>query len=259
VLALLAADPHAAALAVAGLVAGIAIGLTGMGGGVVLTPIMVVGLGVPANVAVGNDLMVSLLVKPIGAAAHQRAGTVRTDIVRWLVVGSVPAAFAGAAIVGLWLDGNGDTLETIIGATLLVSAVAMTIRMFVATKGAGASLVRPLPTVAVGIIGGVLVGITSVGSGSLMLVLMTWVYPYLSGRELVGTDLAQAIPLVAAATLGHLIFGDIRFGIVLPVLVGAAPGVWLGSRWSTRMSNRILRPLLIVLVGASGLRLVGAI
>ena len=217
---------------------------------------MVVGLGVPANVAVGNDLLVSLIVKPIGARVHGKAGTVRRDIVRYLVIGSVPAAFAGAMIVGLWLE-TGDTLEVIIGATLLVSAAMMILRMLVRTNGFGHSPVRPLPTIAVGLVGGMLVGITSVGSGSLMLVLLTWVYPHLASRELVGTDLLQAIPLVASATIGHLIFGDIRFSIVLPVLLGAAPGVWVGSRASTRMPNWVLRPILVVLVGVSGLRLVG--
>ncbi|HTH07388.1 MAG TPA: sulfite exporter TauE/SafE family protein [Ilumatobacteraceae bacterium] len=240
----------------AGLLAGLAIGLTGMGGGVVLTPIMVVGLGVPANVAVGNDLIVSLLVKPIGARVHGKAGTVRRDIVRCLVIGSVPAAFLGAMIVGLWLD-TGDSLEVIIGIALLVSASMMVVRMLIRSHGEGPSPLHPIPTMAVGIVGGLLVGITSVGSGSLMLVLLTWIYPRLASKTLVGTDLMQAIPLVASAALGHLIFGDIRFSIVLPVLLGAAPGVYFGSRASSRMPNWALRPVLILLVGASGLRLVG--
>lgn len=241
----------------AGLLAGVAIGLTGMGGGVVLTPIMVVALGVPARVAVGNDLLVSLLVKPIGARVHGKVGTIRRDIVGRLVIGSVPAAFLGAMAVNLWL-GHGETLEYVIGVTLLVSAAMMVVRMVVRPRGGdGGSPLRSAPTIAVGIVGGLLVGVTSVGSGSLMLVLLTWVYPYLSSRELVGTDLLQAIPLVASATLGHLLFGDVRIGIVLPVLLGAAPGVWLGSQLSTRMPNHVLRPVLIALVGASGLRMLG--
>lgn len=254
-----ATDPGVLASVIAGLLAGLAIGLTGMGGGVILTPIMVVALGVPARVAVANDLLVSLLVKPIGAAAHGRAGTVRHDIVRWLVIGSVPAAFAGAATVNVWMDGDGHTLELVIGATLLVSAVMMAVRMFVHPNGLGSAPLRRWGTLAVGVVGGLLVGVTSVGSGSLMLVLLTWLYPHLAGRELVGTDLVQAVPLVAAATLGHLVFGDVRLSIVLPVLVGAAPGVWAGSRLSTRMPNRALRPILTVLVGASGLHLLGVV
>ncbi len=257
--ALATAEPGVLPYALAGLLAGLAIGLTGMGGGVILTPIMVLALGVPAKVAVGNDLLVSLLVKPIGAAAHGKAGTVRTDIVRWLVIGSVPAAFTGAAIVNLWMGGEGDTLEYVIGATLIVSAAMMVVRMIVHPSGDGSSPLQAWPTLAVGVVGGLLVGITSVGSGSLMLVLLTWIYPHLSGRQLVGTDLVQAVPLVAAATVGHLVFGDVRMSIVLPVLLGAAPGVWAGSRLSTRMPNKALRPVLTVLVGASGLRLLGVL
>ena len=109
----------------------------------------------------------------------------------------------------------------------------------------------------VGVLGGLLVGITSVGSGSLMLVMLTWLYPRMSGRELVGTDLAQAIPLVAAAVVGHLLFGDVRMSIVLPVVLGAIPGVIVGSRFSSRMPDGVLRPVLAVLVGASGLKLGG--
>lgn len=111
----------------------------------------------------------------------------------------------------------------------------------------------------IGIVGGLLVGMTSVGSGSLMLVLLSLLYPTLSSRSLVGTDLAQAIPLVASAVAGHLLFGDIRLSIVLPVLLGALPGVWLGSHWSVKMPDHALRPMLMLLVGASGLRLVGVL
>ena len=249
-----------------GLLAGIAIGLTGMGGGVLLTPIMVLLLGVPARTAIGNDLLVSLLVKPVGAVKHDRAGTVRRDIVVRLAAGSVPAAFLGAVLANHLFTKDGALLEAVLGATLLTSAAMMIYRMLVSRRATGDSSevpveqpARTIPTIAVGAIGGLLVGITSVGSGSLMLVLLMWLYPRLSSRQLVGTDLVQAVPLVASAALGHVLFGDIRFSIVLPVLAGALPGVWLGSKWSSTMPDRALRPLLTVLVSASGLRLIGVI
>ena len=255
-----AAATHWWTFPVVGLFAGLAIGLTGMGGGVVLTPILVLLLGVPANAAVSNDLVVSMLVKPIGAATHGRAGTVRGDIVARLAIGSVPAAFLGAFLVNRLFDDRADVLEYLIGGTLLLAAAMMLIRLLTQrdTDG-GHSPLRAGPTLAVGVLGGLLVGMTSVGSGSLMLVLLTWIYPRMSGRQLVGTDLAQAIPLVASAALGHLLFGDVRLGIVLPLLVGAVPGVWLGSQASTRMPDSALRPTLLLLVGASGLRLVGVL
>ena len=243
-----------------GLIAGLAIGLTGMGGGVLLTPIMVLFLGVPPSVAVSNDLLISLAVKPVGAITHGRAGTVRRDIVWRLAAGSVPAAFLGALLVNTWFAGRDDALKYLIGGTLLVAAAMMVVRLLSRTTATDdVPPVRALPTVAIGIAGGLLVGMTSVGSGSLMLVLLSTLYPTLASRTLVGTDLAQAIPLVAAAALGHVLFGDIQMSIVLPVLIGAFPGVWLGSRWSVRMPDIALRPTLLVLVGASGLRLVGVL
>lgn len=244
-----------------GLIAGLAIGLTGMGGGVLLTPIMVLFLGVPPSVAVSNDLLISLAVKPVGAITHGRAGTVRRDIVWRLAAGSVPAAFLGALLVNTWFAGRDDALKYLIGGTLLVAAAMMVVVRLLSRTTATDDVppVRALPTVAIGIAGGLLVGMTSVGSGSLMLVLLSTLYPTLASRTLVGTDLAQAIPLVAAAALGHVLFGDIQMSIVLPVLIGAFPGVWLGSRWSVRMPDIALRPTLLVLVGASGLRLVGVL
>lgn len=252
----LALDVHDnVAFPIVGLVAGLAIGLTGMGGGVLLTPIMVLLMGVPANAAVSNDLIISLVIKPIGAATHHKAGNVRRDIVRWLVIGSVPSAFIGAVVMNLVLDDDG-ALKTLIGITLLIASAMMVLRMVKRPDGiVEEPPVRPVLTLLVGITGGVLVGLTSVGSGSLMLVLLTWVYPHLSGRTLVGTDLAQAIPLVGSAALGHILFGEVRLEILIPVILGAAPGVWLGSRWSTRMPDKALRPILIVLVTLSSLKL----
>jgi len=243
-----------------GLVVGLAIGLTGMGGGVLLTPIMVLYLGVPPSVAVSNDLLISLAVKPVGAVAHGRAGTVRRDLVLRLAIGSIPAAFVGAVLVNTWFTQSPGALKRLIGGALLLAATMMVVQLVRRSKQSDVvPPIRPFPTVLIGAVGGLLVGMTSVGSGSLMLVLLSLLYPTLASRTLVGTDIAQAIPLVAAATLGHLLFGDVRLSIVLPVLLGALPGVWLGSRWSVRMPDAALRPILLVLVGASGLKLVGVI
>lgn len=257
---LLAASPDALAYPLVGLIVGLAIGLTGMGGGVLLTPIMVLFLGVPPNVAIANDLLISLAVKPVGALAHGRAGTVRRDLVMRLAAGSIPAAFLGAVLVNTWFSNSPGLLKNLIGGTLLVATAMMVIRLFSRTQQSDdVPPARMVPTVAIGAVGGLLVGMTSVGSGSLMLVLLSFLYPTLASRTLVGTDIAQAIPLVAAASFGHLLFGEIHVAIVLPVLLGALPGVWLGSRWSVRMPDRALRPTLLVLVGASGLKLVGVI
>lgn len=160
--------PDLVAFPLVGLLAGLAIGLTGMGGGVLLTPIMVLFLGVPPNVAVSNDLLISLAVKPVGALTHSRAGTVRSDMVLRLAVGSVPAAFLGALLVNTWFADRADAMKYLIGGTLLVAAAMMIVRLLGRTRSVEeASLpVRTVPTVAIGVVGGLLVGMTSVGSGS---------------------------------------------------------------------------------------------
>jgi len=110
----------------------------------------------------------------------------------------------------------------------------------------------------IGVIGGFAVGLTSVGSGSLMIVMLMFLYPTLSGREMVGTDLVQAIPLVASAAIGHLIFGDLQFGLTSSVLIGAIPGVYVGARISATASDRFIRPALIAVLTISSLKLIGA-
>ena len=252
-------------LGLGGLVVGIVVGLTGMGGGALLTPLLVVGLGLPAGVAVSSDLVVSLLMKPVGAFTHHRRGGVRKDIVRWLATGSVPAAFLGAAAMNLVLAPRaGKSVEPIIGTSLLVAAVFIVVRL-VHTRKAGGARTNDAPalrrntTLAIGILGGFIVGMTSVGSGSLMLVLLAWCYPTLTGTTLVGTDLTQAVPLVAAAAAGHVIFGNPRLGLIIPLVIGALPGTWLGARLAHRVPERLLKPIIVFVLTASGLKLLRVI
>ena len=196
-----ALDPRFVA---SGLFGGFAIGLTGMGGGAILTPLLLA-LGVSPAAAIGSDLVASLVMKPVAGSVHAKARTVRWDLVRWLSVGSVPSAFAGVA-ASRWLTRNGDSgLRRAIGFTLLMASAAIIIRAVRARRsptpteaGTTRPTIRPIPTVLLGVAGGFLVGLTSVGSGSLMVVALTMLYPTLSSSELVGTDLVQAIPLVAA-------------------------------------------------------------
>jgi uncharacterized protein len=146
---------------------------------------------------------------------------------------------------------------------IIAKALIMRARTAQGPDGAGlegarsSSAVRPVATVAIGAIGGLLVGITSVGSGSLMLVALALLYPDLSTRELVGTDLIQAVPLVASATLGHLMFGSVDFHLATSVLLGALPGVYLGARLSSRAPDRVVRPVLATVLAGSGLKLLG--
>ncbi len=256
------------AQAAAGLVVGIAIGLTGVGGGALLTPVTVLLFNVPASVAVSSDLVVSLVIKPVGSAVHLRRGSPRLDIVRWLMAGSIPCAFLGVLALKALGDRAAGALKPMLGVTLVLAAAAIVAKALVMRQrqaggalpevdGAPRSPVRPLATLLVGAVGGLLVGLTSVGSGSLMLVALAMLYPELSTRELVGTDLVQAVPLVASATVGHLLFGHVNFHLATSVLVGALPGVYLGARLSSKAPDRVVRPVLATVLVASGVKLLG--
>jgi uncharacterized membrane protein YfcA len=156
-------------------------------------------------------------------------------------------------------------VKQILGGVLLLAAAAMLVKVVVqARRGEVPSemmdqrLVRPVPTIMIGAFGGFVVGMTSVGSGSLMIVLLILLYPMLSSREMVGTDLVQAIPLVGAAALGHILFGNFEFGLTTSVLVGAIPGVYAGARVSSRANDRYIRPALVAVLTISSLKLLDA-
>ena len=255
----MAFDP---AVAVAGLVVGFSVGLTGMGGGALMTPILVLFFRVQPLAAVSSDLLASLIMKPVGGTVHARRGTVRKDLVLWLCVGSVPAAFAGVLVLRALGGSDIDQLlKRALGVALLAAAVSMLLRDKILRRRAEGDDRPPVvlhraATVAIGAIGGLVVGMTSVGSGSLIIVMLLALYPGLRASELVGTDLIQAIPLVGAATLGHLLFGDVRFGLTASLLIGALPGVYVGARLSARADDRVVRPALFLLLLTSGLKLI---
>ena len=254
-------------IALAGLVVGFTVGLTGMGGGALMTPILVLVFNVDPLTAVSSDLVASFVMKPVGAGVHLKRGTVDLRLVKWLVIGSVPSGFLGVLV--LKSLGNGervqDLLKKLLGVALIVAASTIVAKILVqrhrgttAGGGLGDLVIRPLPTVAIGVIGGLVVGMTSVGSGSLMIVLLLVLYPSLKASQLVGTDLVQAIPLVGAASLGHLLFGDFQLGLTGALLVGALPGVYVGARMSAKAPDHLIRPVLVVVLAASALRLLGA-
>ncbi|HVF75670.1 MAG TPA: sulfite exporter TauE/SafE family protein [Acidimicrobiales bacterium] len=253
------------AIALAGLLVGFTVGLTGMGGGALMTPIMVLFFKVSPLAAVSSDLVVSLIMKPVGGGVHLKRGTVRKDIALWLCVGSVPAAFAGVLILNaLGAHNVDDLLKRALGLALLASAGSILLRRMIDRRRAEgyeprpAVLNRPL-TVLVGVIGGLVVGLTSVGSGSLIIVMLLFLYPGLKSNELVGTDLVQAIPLVGAAAIGHMFFGAVQLALTASLLVGALPGVYIGARLSAHAPDKVVRPALFVVLLTSGLKLVQVI
>ncbi len=261
-------------VALAGLIVGFTVGMTGTGGGALMTPVLVLLFKVQPFAAVSSDIVASLFMRPVGAAVHIRHRTVQWKLVTWLVVGSVPAAFAGVFILRALGDTQQlqDRLKLILGAVLLVAAAGMTLRLYMSTVerrrrqqaallGTATSprplVVRPVGLVAVGIVGGLIVGMTSVGSGSLIIICLSFMYPMLRGSQLVGTDLVQAVPLVASAALAQILFGQFELGLTTSILIGSLPGVYIGARVSSRAPDGLIRGAIVFVLVASALRLLG--
>jgi uncharacterized membrane protein YfcA len=259
-------------LAIGGLLVGSIVGLTGMGGGALMTPMLVFFFGADPLTAISSDLVASVVMKPAGAFVHLRAKTVNVGLVRLLSLGSVPAAFFGAWFISQ--QPRGETLDAqlkvLLGVALLVAAGGLVLRALyqmwqnALPLGEGAArpsrpevILRPLPTIALGAAAGFIVGITSVGSGSIVIVVLLLIYPGLKASSLVGTDLTQAIPLVGAAALGHVLFGSFDAAITVSLLVGAIPGAFIGAQVSSRAPGGLIRRALAILLLASGLRLLG--
>jgi len=252
-------------VALAGLLVGLIVGLTGMGGGALMTPVLVLVFGVDPLAAVSSDLVASMLMKPVGSAVHLRKGTVHGGLVRWLILGSVPAAVSGVLLLKLF--GSGPSLQHAVkialGVTLVVVSMALVAKRLIQRREPEGQaeepvVVRPLATLLVGAIGGLVVGVTSVGSGSLIILMLLALYPKLRLSRLVGTDLVQAVPLVAAAALAHMLLGDFKAELTISILVGALPGVYFGARLSSRAPDHWIRPALVVVLLVSGLKLLGA-
>jgi uncharacterized protein len=252
-------------LALAGLGVGIIVGMTGMGGGALMTPILVLVFGIPPVAAVSSDLAASAVMKPFGGWVHARRGTVNWRLVGWLCAGSVPSAFLGVLLLRLLGDDAAmqQAIKVALGVALLLAVGGLLLKAGAARRRPAAGppepiTIRPVPTMLLGAAGGLVVGLTSVGSGSLIIVLLLVLYPKLRVNDLVGTDLVQAIPLVMAAALGHALFGDLQLDIAGAVLMGSIPGVLIGARISSRAPAGLVRGALVVVLLASALKLLGA-
>ncbi|NUW43490.1 sulfite exporter TauE/SafE family protein [Nonomuraea rhodomycinica] len=235
----------------------VVVGLTGMGGGALMTPMMMLFFNVPPLAAVSSDLVASAVMKPVGSVVHLRRGTVNLRLVGWLCAGSVPAAFCGVFVARAFAVGDG--VKYALGVALLLAVAGLAAKALLGGRGGTAEaseiVVRPIPTLLVGTVGGLIVGVSSVGSGSLIIVALIALYPMLKANQLVGTDLVQAVPLVTSAALGHLLFGDFQLHLTVSLLIGSIPGVYLGARISSRAPGGLIRAVLAVVLLASALKL----
>lgn len=245
---------------------GIVVGLTGMGGGALMTPALMA-LNIPPHTAVANDLVAASINKTVGARVHWQHGSPNLRLAGLLMVGSIPFALAGGFIVKAVGDENARTefLTTAIGWALLVAAGSYALRMYLqlryVTGGNVVSeedpRVRALPTILVGAVGGLLVGITSVGSGSLIMVALLLLYPTLSAVRLVGTDLVQAVPLVLAAAIGHVLVEGVDWSVLIPLVLGGTPGTFLGAKMARWVSQSVIRRGIVLVLTLTGLKMLG--
>jgi uncharacterized membrane protein YfcA len=254
----------ALSLLVVSFLVGIVIGLTGMGGGALMTPALIL-LGVPPSAAVANDLVSAAFNKSVGAAVHWKGGSPHLKLAAWLIAGSVPTAFAGAFIIKAVAAGQAQEqfIKLAIGVTLLITASTYALRMYLQMvknlheggehAGRPEPPVKPLPTFLIGATGGLLVGLTSVGSGSLIMVALVLLYPRMSPRRLVGTDLVQAIPLVVSAAISHVIVSGVDWAVLIPLIVGGMPGTFLGAKLASWVSQSVIRRGIVMVLSLTGL------
>lgn len=262
-----------APLILGGLIVGIVVGMTGMGGGALMTPMLIFIFKVDPLTAVSSDVVASFFMKPAGAFVHLRRKTVNLRLVGWLCLGSVPAAFSGALVIRVlpFQEDLDAYLKIFLGVALILAATGLVARAYInlrkssSLRGEGPTAatradvtVKPLATVLVGAVAGFMVGMTSVGAGSVIIVVLLMMYPALKASQVVGTDLVQAVPLVAAASAGHLLYGDFHVGITVSLLIGAVPGAWFGAQISSRAPGGLIRRALAVLLLATGMKMLGA-
>ena len=248
----------AAAIGVIGFIVGVMVGMTGVGGGALTTPVLIFWVGVRPVVAVGTDLFFLALLKVVAAWTHHRWGNVDWRLVRLLALGSIPGSLLGVAALSLLrniAEASVDAFITrLLGLVLVAAAVAILSQLFLGNRarrirlpgivgGDASGAPSPQATVALGFLVGPLVSLTSVGGGSLIVAAMVLFFR-LSGRQVVGTDLAHALILSSVATLGHVGIGTVNVPLAMNLLVGAIPGVLLGSRVTLKVPEQGLRAVL---------------
>jgi uncharacterized membrane protein YfcA len=252
-------------IAIAGFVVGIVVGITGMGGGALMTPALIfLGVGDAATV-VTADLTAAAVYKSGGAIVHWREGSPNMALAGWLIAGSVPMAFLGPLLVNQIADPEDldQVLKLAIGFALLFAASTYALRLYIQLRRSrdhGHPVyrdphVRPIPTMLVGALGGLLVGITSVGSGSVIMIALLMLYPTLSAVKLVGTDLVQAVPLVLSAAVANIIAHGLDWSLTIPLIVGSVPGTILGAKIAPRVKSSYIRRGIVIVLTMSGVAL----
>lgn len=248
---------------VAGVFVGVLVGLTGVGGGSLMTPLLVLMFGFHPATAVGTDLLYASATKTAGTAVHGKYGTVDWQVVGRLAMGSLPAAVVSLLALA-WFGAHATSMAEVISSTLGVALILTAISIFFRKT----IIARLTPvfvgsdeqhigryTIILGVVLGVLVSLTSVGAGALGMTALLVLYPKVPVARLVGSDIAHAVPLTLIAGIGHLSMGSVDLWLLLSLLLGSIPGIILGSLIATRVSERVLVPVLAITLAIVGTRL----
>jgi uncharacterized membrane protein YfcA len=250
-------------LSLAGLLIGLLVGMTGMGGGSLMTPLLVLVFGFKPTVAIGTDIVHGAIFKSFGAIQHRRLGHVHARLTAWMLLGSVPSSFVGVW-VAWWLtrrygDGYESAAKEVLGIALVFCGIGFLVKAYIHKSAPDLPFILArrdrVIAVVTGIVGGFVVGLTSVGSGTVFGLVMLIAFP-LTAAKVVGTDIFHAAILLAAAGAGHLLAGSVDLAATGWLLIGSVPGVLIGGNFTVRLPDRSLRVVLAATLTLAGVKLV---
>ena len=249
--------------ALSGFLVGLLVGLTGVGGGSLMTPLLVLIFGVQATTAVGTDLLYAAVTKSGGTVVHHRRGTIDWRVTRRLATGSAPAAIITLTVLfklGLRGGSSPPLITIVLACGLILTAICVIshrrLRMLTATRGSGPDPRRvAVLTMIAGVILGVLVTLSSVGAGAIGMTALVLLYPRIPIAKLVGSDIAHAVPLTLIGGVGHWLLGSVNWPLLSSLLIGSLPGIYVGSHLAARVPDKILRPVLATTLLLVGIRM----
>ena len=248
---------------ISGFVVGTLVGLTGVGGGSLMTPLLVLFFKFPTAVAVGTDLLYAAITKSAGAISHHKLGHVDWKIVRYLLLGSLPASYLVThhlKDIDLYSLQNAEIINISLGIALILTSVAVLFQPIIIRKSVKQKLKTSLDinvlTVILGVFLGAVVTLTSVGAGAIGVTALLLLYPKIQLKKIIGTDIAHAVPLTLFAGIGHFNLGTVDINLLMALLIGSVPGVMVGSKLSVKIDEKFLRFILVIILLIVGMQLI---
>jgi uncharacterized membrane protein YfcA len=253
-----------------GFLIGFLIGLTGVGGGSLMTPLLILIFKIPATIAVGTDLLYASITKSAGLFSHHRNNNIDWSITKTLLLGSIPSSLLTSFVINIYDPMSAEiqnTIELVLGISLIFTSIAVLFQQTiliesykVKEKYLKNSFIKPMRkylTILTGLILGFIVTFTSVGAGAIGVTVLLILNPSLPIKKVIGTDIAHAIPLTLIAGLGHAKLGTVNYDLLVALLLGSLPGVWLGSQINSKINEKTIRLILVLILFLISLKLLG--